>query len=1601
MILRSSNRTSRGHRPAGGRLGAGLRRRAVCAAAAAACLFAAAFTGGCTRDLTDTGGFEPRPDAGGDYATLQLVVPGVASAQTRAAEVKQETLIEAGKLHVLLYAKNEEDNWQFVTVASPQEDDISEPNVAGDGYATYSIRIPFPDGNLDRTFRAGLVSGLTLDEVKKQGGYTMTDEGEQWSVFAGCTTDDEGNRVENPLTEARINLTFATAGKWPVPTNTKEDFRPFPMWGESPEAFVLRPGATIAGTIRMTRAVARVDVGVNFKKDADGHFPLNDMQAQGLYKEGRGTYFELETVSVYRTATGGVCGASKDNINTDTGQVKDITLSGMYATFGDDAPLSYTLDDGELTTPANPGADAGADLSNQRCLTRQCYVPETENHGLEFDDAACIVVGGKYGSATAKTTYYRIDFAVKNPDPDGGGELKPTPDSRIDLLRNHAYVVNITSIAGHGENSEQEALKNQNTNLTAEVVDWDQSQQVGDIVTDGVYTLSVDRSEQKYYCDGTAETFTVKTDYDGELGRGWKLKIEGDEDFTKNIRYYDAKGTAHAPGSPGWPATGQVGTTELSFGMEELENNADGSERTREGRLVFEAGRMKTQVRITQSSRDLLRILFDPEELYFGPTGDAKSVEITVTTKKKYTLTVAGTAADGTKYEQQIYPTQAGTIPDDRFLTFFKSKKATPTVYDLLPTDNTDQPDRQFTFEVTATLTDAPQAGSVTERFDVYQVKEPVSWKIVSVANAELRENPWEVVVANTATQVQPKIETSPGSLIWWFSKGGSSTGDDTWITNLQSWIGKKIENIGDNYKDGFLFTMTQNTGLSRRSVTLQAESNTPGLSRKESQLVITQKGAPLKLRPSTQGGDKVTLKSEPGNGQPGVYMLDHGTGLTGGKYTLDMTANTDWYWYWNKDDADVFAANYALLIQNDWTATPGDNTVTTNGPKDGKSEKTWYGVASFTVPNFTAARPDDLTQENRDTPLGGRRTVVRELRNSNPQLTDADVQDNARQLHITRELPAFTNIVKWPFQDMSSLNLAKEEGEYDDATFEVLSNAPVKLVLWAGATEKEQNVKLGEVACSPTQGYQRWSQIFAAMPNMPEVTDESKYDFATYYKLAFEGLNQPADGQPNTALNEHNIYYTGYDLRAPLRNMEKGQHYLSSASHDLKLDFSNSRFTEMDIRVLARLVNTDGTTDGVDDYFAKLADQSEDMAKEKRLYPAADWENGHHLRSDDESKLIEFTLGENKHTNMMYRVIVQSKIKAPDGSFEWSDLEELYIYQDCAGLGTNKTVWRYSPSTSKTPSHLNIRTMWREGEFSVWIGDSKAPTSDVVNADKNTSLWYMISPLYYETKVTTTYLDIAGTFATAEKCAAVSTDVTAPTADPLVTGTAKIRVQIMQAHDASSPNDYNIPVFNSSVHNIDIKCKMSDPYVYAQYGWAGGVAEYCRCDQEGSRMTCRADYSITFYNNAAGMGFQNVQDRHDETVNCNSRKAVAAWYSWSTMRIQSVIYPDELQFTRKWGVVNTGVSVPDAKTVGEYVDRAWCAGIQNEGKGAWRGHYYEPDQSNVPIVKLLAAGDWGSLLTTSMAEHVNETYSVHCEQTDAMYRKSSEAGCTSTLNEQ
>lgn len=1249
-----------------------LRRRGL-AAAAGLFIVAAALAGSCTKELTEIPDSDPNLSTTKGYATVQLVVPGVAAAQTYAAEVVDETTIAEDELYAVVYVRNEEGNWQFLRVVEPEI--AGADDIGADGYRRYNIRIPFQSGDMYRKTRMGLISGITLIDLQKAGGYDKTTE--RWTILEGATSDENGESAENPLAEARDQLTFSTTGKWPVPPT--EEFKNLPMWGETAE-FMMRPEGTIAGVVQLVRAVARVDVGVNFQR-TDGKFPLNDMQAQGLYDGGRGTYFALESVSVYRTSKNGTYGASKDALNEESGKVSKPTVAtgGVFPDDTNPPLIKYQGEELTSTLPDNHGWSGdvlAAETAARRCLTRQCYVPETANHGLEFDAAACLVVGGRFGSKDADVTYYRIDFADVTFD-QGGNQLKPTPQTRLDILRNHAYVVNITSVAGPGAPTEDEALHGEDTKLTAEVVAWDQSQQVGDIVTDGVYMLRINKSEQQYYCDGTPESFTVETDYSGELGSGWQLTVEGDEAFKKALRYYDANGNEHAYLSAAWPEkkTGPAGTATLRIGMTELDNNADGTTATREGKLIFSAGRMKTQVILKQTSRDLLRILCSPEELYFGPkgaplNGDAKSVQITVTTKKAYKLSLTGTDSKDKEYTYELVPGTGAKNPDDQFQIFFRKSNDGTQQYELLPTNLADGAnDRSFTFDLKAELPGSPDVPAATASFTVYQVKEPVTWSVVEEPTKfELRKKPWEVIVPYNVTQVQPKIETSPGTLIWWFSKGGSTTPDDSWFTNLQSWIGKKIENISENYHDGFLFSMLPNQGLARRSVTLQAESNAPGLMRDEAQLVITQRGAPLTLRPEEQTDGQLiqeTQKAE--NGKKGIYTLDHGTSTDGATYTLDMYSNTDWYWYWNTDNQALHDQNMKYLVQN-WVASPDDNVVTTDGPKDGRAEKKWSSVASFTMPSFTASVPTPVDQPDPMTPPGGQVTVVRELRNSNPLLTEADVADYARELRITRELPAYTHIVEWPFVNNDDIpwNLDNmTDADYNAAKFKLLSNAPFSLTIDQRGGYDSDYYMAKTVEYSPSKGYEAWERNFKEMPGVMNRADMNPNVPATFYRLTVKWQERNEVTGKNETKTEERIAYTGYHMVKPSVNLPKGAVVISPEAQTLVYDFSNSMFITRKVRISKTLCYTN----------------YKPVEKEHQLWEAPVYLNGEEGQVIStksglaEDLIVTVELPANEKVNLLWDINVEFYDEAT-GLWAVDDVVSPVIYQD--GSGTSGYIAYY-----------------------------------------------------------------------------------------------------------------------------------------------------------------------------------------------------------------------------------------------------------------------------------------------------------------------------------
>ena len=1287
MIRKENKRSPGAHGAAGVRIQERLRSRAAGAAAALMSLVAV-LCAGCAEDPTE----QPRGPQGGtgDYALLQLTVPGAAAGTRAAMTPAQEGGIAIEDTHIVLCQKWDA-GWYLNRVIALAECTVTESaDPDANGYKTYNIEVPFETGTKGSKYCLGVIAGF-------DGGK---------AALEAAVNPFYGNELDaaDPLRDIRTSLVATAAGKWPSD-------RMFPMWGESDE-FTQVPSGRI-GTLSLMRATARVDVGVKFIKNGD-KYNLNDMQAEGLYNEGKGTYFALASVRVYGTMKGGTYGSAENVYGSITSEPSAATVPNTdVGKFGLE-DLKYEVGkDNDFTdsTPADGGTWSDKEKSARRMLTRACYVFETKNKGAEFDAAACVIVGGYYGE-DKNPTYYRIDFATTNIV--NGVQNKPQPDNRFDLLRNKVYVVNITSVSGPGKNSPEEALKSDETKMTAEVQEWNQNDKVGDITTDGVYTLSVDKSELQYYTDGTPEEIVVKTDYDGVLGSGWTLEAEAEkadeqQEFEDALLYYDSKGTAYPYTSDAFPKTGPSGTpATLRIGMKEL-RDAGGKTAFRSGKLLFKAGRMQTRVVIQQTSQDLLRILFEPEEILFGAGyQDAnenkkltQTVKIAVTTKKPYELTITGKKADGSSYTQTIYNTNdpaqvSKNNPDDRFDVFFTREDATvggdSTRFLLLP--KYFDGDRSFTFEVTASLPDFKDVAPVKERLMVYQFKNQLRWLVdADQGQYRLTENPWHVIVAHDKEVVKPKIRFDPSAQIpsWWFSKGDDMMGDIGWIKNLSSFIGVDLKDTFAT--NGVHVAMEKNPGISRRSLSLQVEIQTGQLMASDSKLVITQLGQPLKLEPSvvsTTNPANVQIReiqpADPLKGTKGVYELDHGTGADGAEYTLAMRANTDWNWYWHADHGDMSGEHEKLVIlQYSW-----DEKVTTPTADHAIRNGYWDPVVTFQVPYVPKVEwgQRDPAKPHEDVPLGGRRTVVRELRNVSPKLTPEDVEDYARELRITRDLPAYTHILKWPYEDSKDPNAPNDEtkrtpfnldnlvadGTYEQKKFEALSNAPISLTLWQGDAMDKEFMQVGRVDWASDKGYKLWDkQHFAQMPGMKILTTESAKEPATFYKLEAEYTYY--DGTKNITDAVAQYAYTGYKAEKPLVNLGSDQYFISSAAHTgnnaLVFNFKNSYFREM--MVLARVVlcypNYAEVKEGEQFYEPpKYFPDDPTGLQGKKLADCV----GKTLKSTDPTNNDNFyltlDLPENKHNNLIYRVDVLFYDNSNIDKWNYDSELSPVVWQDAKG---------------------------------------------------------------------------------------------------------------------------------------------------------------------------------------------------------------------------------------------------------------------------------------------------------------------------------------------
>lgn len=164
----------------------------------------------------------------------------------------------------------------------------------------------------------------------------------------------------------------------------------------------------------------------------------------------------------------------------------------------------------------------------------EVYLPESKvifGNGDAIGDAnhqnrCAIVVGGRYnGSAT--NSYYRIDFTARN-------AADPSAAVFMDVLRNHRFIVKITSVGSVGEPTPDEAYKSVKSSISAGVIDWVDENR--DIVFDGENWVSIETKHVEF-ADGAGIQTLVLLNSNVPPSM-WKMKLEGAPDDNPFVSTY-------------------------------------------------------------------------------------------------------------------------------------------------------------------------------------------------------------------------------------------------------------------------------------------------------------------------------------------------------------------------------------------------------------------------------------------------------------------------------------------------------------------------------------------------------------------------------------------------------------------------------------------------------------------------------------------------------------------------------------------------------------------------------------------------------------------------------------------------------------------------------------------------------------------------------------------------------------------------------------------------------------------------------------------------------------------------------------------------------
>lgn len=402
------------------------------------------------------------------------------------------------------------------------------------------------------------------------------------------------------------------------------DYDLLPMWGES-KAITVAAGANTFGdyyyedgVIRLYRALARVDVGMKFDTTSTPGESLPETN-QGMGAADKRN-FDLTDVYVYHPAKSYRLAGNIKNIEKADAKYKAVrpTLpEGVEYYTGkkaDELKLHYTVD------------------PDQGRLVRSIYLPEAPvvESGVvkeELDGNPCIVVGGVYkgdnfnpkGRNNTDKTYYRVDFVKAKEE----GQDKA---SRLPILRNHRYRINILDVDGPGHKTTEDAINNTTSDVIYSVSVWDENE-TSKVVTDGNYWLKLSQDQIKVGKLGGVLPITFQTNHPD----GWELIVpeyyipdpeNHPENKVKNPLYDQKDWVQTVFGGVDQDVEGTKSTTTPKTKAEavnfKVKTQTDKDFRGMQGAFVVQAygGRLNWTIRVTQTEKlDLVLEIYKDREM--------------------------------------------------------------------------------------------------------------------------------------------------------------------------------------------------------------------------------------------------------------------------------------------------------------------------------------------------------------------------------------------------------------------------------------------------------------------------------------------------------------------------------------------------------------------------------------------------------------------------------------------------------------------------------------------------------------------------------------------------------------------------------------------------------------------------------------------------------------------------------------------------------------------------------------------------------------------------------------------------------------------------